>query len=66
MEGESSEDSSSSSSISSSLFYEAPLGYSIEYVRPYGGIKRFKSAAYSNVSFTPLQFLHLCVCVCHS
>ncbi|KAK1309994.1 hypothetical protein QJS10_CPA08g01716 [Acorus calamus] len=54
MEGESSEDSSSSSSsISSSLFYEAPLGYSIEYVRPYGGIKKFKSAAYSNIAREP-------------
>ncbi|CAN6885742.1 unnamed protein product, partial [Brassica oleracea] len=32
-----------SSSSSSSLFYEAPLGYSIEDVRPNGGIKKFKS-----------------------
>lgn len=44
-------DSSSSSSSSSSLFYEAPLGYGIEYVRPNGGLKKFKSAEYSNVSF---------------
>ena len=42
--------SSSSSSSSKSLFYEAPLGYSIEDVRPHGGIKKFRSAAYSNVS----------------
>ncbi|KDO58886.1 hypothetical protein CISIN_1g043845mg, partial [Citrus sinensis] len=35
-------------SSSSSLFYEAPLGYSIEDVRPHGGIKKFRSAAYSN------------------
>lgn len=35
---------------SSMSFYEAPLGYSIEYVRPHGGIKKFRSAAYSNVS----------------
>ncbi|KAJ0099672.1 hypothetical protein Patl1_21553 [Pistacia atlantica] len=40
--------SSSSSSSSKSLFYEAPLGYSIEDVRPHGGIKKFRSAAYSN------------------
>jgi len=39
------------SSSSSSLFYEAPLGYSIEDVRPNGGIKKFKSSVYSNVSF---------------
>lgn len=38
------------SSSSSSLFYEAPLGYSIEDVRPNGGVKKFRSAAYSNVS----------------
>lgn len=38
------------SSSSKSLFYEAPLGYSIEDVRPAGGIKKFRSAAYSNVS----------------
>ncbi|PRQ53208.1 putative S-adenosyl-l-methionine decarboxylase leader peptide [Rosa chinensis] len=37
-----------SSSSNSSLFYEAPLGYSIEDVRPHGGIKKFRSAAYSN------------------
>ena len=37
------------SSSSKSLFYEAPLGYSIEDVRPHGGIKKFRSAAYSNV-----------------
>ncbi|KAK2978888.1 hypothetical protein RJ640_030937, partial [Escallonia rubra] len=42
------------SSSSKSLFYEAPLGYSIEDVRPDGGIKKFKSAAYSNVSFCAL------------
>ncbi|KAL4313266.1 hypothetical protein GQ457_01G050870 [Hibiscus cannabinus] len=36
------------SSSSRSLFYEAPLGYSIEDVRPHGGIKKFRSAAYSN------------------
>ncbi|KAG5376764.1 hypothetical protein IGI04_041360 [Brassica rapa subsp. trilocularis] len=37
------------SSSSSSLCYEAPLGYSIEDVRPNGGIKKFKSSVYSNV-----------------
>ncbi|THU67571.1 hypothetical protein C4D60_Mb05t26070 [Musa balbisiana] len=37
-----------SSSSSSSLQYEAPLGYSIEDIRPHGGIKKFQSAAYSN------------------
>ncbi|KAI9126088.1 hypothetical protein K1719_003506 [Acacia pycnantha] len=35
-------------SSSNSLFYEAPLGYSIEDVRPNGGIEKFRSAAYSN------------------
>ncbi|KAG5535289.1 hypothetical protein RHGRI_023160 [Rhododendron griersonianum] len=40
------------SSSSKSLFYEAPLGYSIEDIRPAGGIKKFRSAAYSNVSLT--------------
>ena len=38
------------SSSSKSLFYEAPLGYTIEDVRPNGGIEKFRSAAYSNVS----------------
>lgn len=42
-----------SSSSSSKSFYEAPLGYSIEDVRPNGGIKKFRSAAYSNVSTIP-------------
>ena len=41
------------SSSNKSLFYEAPLGYSIEDVRPRGGIKKFSSAAYSNVSSFP-------------
>lgn len=36
-------------SSSKSSFYEAPLGYSIEDIRPNGGIKKFRSAAYSNV-----------------
>ncbi|KAK9275069.1 hypothetical protein L1049_022327 [Liquidambar formosana] len=36
------------SSSSSSLQYEVPLGYSIEDVRPNGGIEKFRSAAYSN------------------
>ncbi|GAB4828964.1 hypothetical protein Ancab_018624 [Ancistrocladus abbreviatus] len=36
------------SSSNKSLMYEAPLGYSIEDVRPNGGIKKFRSAAYSN------------------
>ncbi|KAF5791616.1 putative S-adenosyl-l-methionine decarboxylase leader peptide [Helianthus annuus] len=35
-------------SSSSKSFYEAPLGYSIQDVRPNGGIKKFRSAAYSN------------------
>ncbi|KAL8121015.1 hypothetical protein AgCh_017976 [Apium graveolens] len=43
----------SSSSISKSQLYEAPLGYSIEDVRPNGGIKKFKSAAYSNCARKP-------------
>ncbi|GFZ21546.1 hypothetical protein Acr_29g0007080 [Actinidia rufa] len=45
--------SSSSSSSSKSQFYEAPLGYSIEDVRPNGGIKKFRSAAYSNCARKP-------------
>ncbi|KAL9339474.1 hypothetical protein Peur_068489 [Populus x canadensis] len=40
---------SSSSSSSNSVQYEVPLGYSIEDVRPNGGIEKFRSAAYSNV-----------------
>jgi len=43
------------SSSSKSLLYEAPLGYSIEDIRPAGGIKKFRSAAYSNVSFMLLD-----------
>jgi len=39
----------SSSSSSNSVQYEVPLGYSIEDVRPNGGIEKFRSAAYSNV-----------------
>ncbi|GMP83065.1 hypothetical protein CsSME_00037125 [Camellia sinensis var. sinensis] len=42
-----------SSSSSKSQFYEAPLGYSIEDVRPNGGIKKFRSAAYSNCARKP-------------
>ncbi|KAJ9682991.1 hypothetical protein PVL29_018825 [Vitis rotundifolia] len=38
------------SSSSKSMFYEAPLGYSIEDIRPNGGIKKFRTAAYSNMS----------------
>lgn len=38
------------SSSSSSLHYEVPLGYSIEDVRPNGGIEKFQSATYSNVT----------------
>ncbi|WOH10715.1 hypothetical protein DCAR_0730185 [Daucus carota subsp. sativus] len=38
---------------SSTVFYEGPLGYSIEDVRPHGGIKKFKSAAYSNFARKP-------------
>ncbi|KAH0700558.1 hypothetical protein KY290_015423 [Solanum tuberosum] len=38
---------------SSSLCYEAPLGYTIEDVRPNGGIKKFRSAAYSNCTRKP-------------
>ena len=45
------------SSSSKSLFYEAPLGYSIEDVRPNDGIKKFRSAAYCNASFS----LPICV-----
>jgi S-adenosylmethionine decarboxylase len=37
------------SSSSNSVQYEVPLGYSIEDVRPNGGIEKFRSAAYSNV-----------------
>ena len=39
------------SSSSNSLQYEVPLGYSIEDIRPNGGIEKFRSAAYSNVRF---------------
>ncbi|KAJ1435432.1 S-adenosylmethionine decarboxylase [Sesbania bispinosa] len=40
------------SSSSKSFLYEAPLGYIIEDVRPHGGIKKFRSAAYSNMALT--------------
>ncbi|OIW05452.1 hypothetical protein TanjilG_12043 [Lupinus angustifolius] len=39
-------------SSSKSFLFEAPLGYTIEDVRPYGGIKKFRSAAYSNMALT--------------
>jgi S-adenosylmethionine decarboxylase len=45
------------SSSSSSLMYEAPLGYSIEDLRPAGGIEKFRSAAYSNVCVESVQLL---------
>jgi S-adenosylmethionine decarboxylase len=45
-----------SSSSRSSLMYEAPLGYSIEDLRPAGGIKKF-SAAYSNVCTRRFSFI---------
>ncbi|KAL9343795.1 hypothetical protein Peur_064226 [Populus x canadensis] len=48
MESKGGKKKSSSSSSSKSLCYEAPLGYSIEDLRPAGGIKKFRSAAYSN------------------
>lgn len=57
MEAQASEESSSSSSSSlSSLFYDIPLFYSVEDIRPRGGIKKFRTAEYSNVSFM-LTFL---------
>ncbi|KAE8037564.1 hypothetical protein FH972_010145 [Carpinus fangiana] len=42
-----------SSSISGSKQYEAPLGYVVEEIRPNGGIKKFRSAAYSNCARKP-------------
>ncbi|XP_044381452.1 S-adenosylmethionine decarboxylase proenzyme isoform X2 [Triticum aestivum] len=39
-------------SSSSNSMYEAPLGYKIEDVRPAGGIKKFQSAAYSNMEMS--------------
>lgn len=51
------------SSSSSSLQYEVPLGYSIEDVRPHGGIKKFQSAAYSNVSRRELKFSIFCLSI---
>jgi hypothetical protein len=44
--------------------YEAPLGYKIEDVRPAGGIKKFQSAAYSNVSAN--RFNHRVCSLMHS
>ncbi|KAI3747955.1 hypothetical protein L6452_10719 [Arctium lappa] len=38
---------------SRSFLYEAPLGYGIEDVRPNGGLKKFKSAVYSNCTRKP-------------
>lgn len=53
----------SSSSITQ---YEAPLGYIIEDVRPHGGIEKFRSAAYSNVSAlnTLMTMFFICVNIC--
>ncbi|PON70385.1 S-adenosyl-l-methionine decarboxylase leader peptide [Parasponia andersonii] len=44
----SSNSSSSSGGNNHSQQYEVPLGYSIEDIRPNGGIEKFRSAAYSN------------------
>ncbi|KAK9705320.1 hypothetical protein RND81_07G048200 [Saponaria officinalis] len=41
------------SSSSSSKSFFSPLGYSIEDLRPKGGIKKFRSAAYSNCARKP-------------
>ncbi|KEH21807.1 S-adenosylmethionine decarboxylase proenzyme [Medicago truncatula] len=41
-----------SSSSNSSFLYEAPLGYIIEDVRPNGGVEKFKSPDYSNMTMT--------------
>ncbi|KAK8493560.1 hypothetical protein V6N11_021212 [Hibiscus sabdariffa] len=49
MESKGGKKRSSSSSSNTTLFYEAPLGYINEDVRPNGGIEKFRSAAYSNV-----------------
>ncbi|CAA2969989.1 Hypothetical predicted protein [Olea europaea subsp. europaea] len=40
-------------SSSKSLFYEVPLGYSIEDIRPNGDIKKFQSAEYTNCARRP-------------
>ncbi|GAB2299879.1 hypothetical protein Dimus_033929 [Dionaea muscipula] len=40
-------------SSSSRSFDKAPLAYGIEDVRPHGGIKKFRSAAYSNFARKP-------------
>ncbi|CAM8883762.1 unnamed protein product [Rhodiola kirilowii] len=53
MEAQSSEESSSSSSSIRSSFYEAPLDYTIEDIRPCGGIKKFRTAEYSNCTRQP-------------
>ncbi|KAK8937403.1 hypothetical protein KSP39_PZI012162 [Platanthera zijinensis] len=57
-------------SSSNSSQYEAPLGYSIEDVRPNGGVKKFQSAAYSNVGDlkipvfeSPFSFYSLTTCI---
>lgn len=50
------------SSSSRSMMYEAPLGYSIEDVRPAGGVKKFQSAAYSNVKIHHNDTLHSTSC----
>lgn len=56
MESKGGKDDSSSSS-SKSLF--TPLDYGIEDVRPKGGIKKFRSAAYSNVSSFCMLFIFM-------
>lgn len=57
--GGSKKKSSSNCSSNSRTHYEAPLDYTIEDVRPHGGVEKFRSAAYSNVSL----YLYMCACV---
>lgn len=49
----------SSSNPSSRIYkqYEKSLDYTVEDVRPFGGVDIFRSAAYSNVSFQTCQSL---------
>lgn len=66
MESKGGKKKSSSSSSKSSLFYEAPLGYSIEDIRPNGGIKKFRSAAYSNCARKPSWYSLLILVPLHA
>lgn len=42
---------------STSWLYESPLDFTVEDMRPHGGVEKFRTAAYSNVSVVLSSFL---------